>query len=286
MTDTRMTVRAMPFAFEAKNGHWNPARPEFSQVVNAGSLAMPYLEPYLIRSMRAARGLITDPALQAELDLYIKQEASHYKQHRLFNQTLGSAGYTCIDALESTLSADYAKLEKKRSLRFNLAYAEGFEAMALVIGQMLIEDRVHLFANSNPAVSSLVLWHFVEEIEHKSVAYDVLHHLHPGYLLRITGLLYATGHIFWRTRQAYHALLKEDGLWRSGASRWALTKVIYRILRNIGPKWLRILKPGYHPRQIADPAWGLAWATLFRDNPAGAAQLDTTKLSGPAPVSN
>ena len=72
-------------------------------------------------------------------------------------------------------------------MRFNLAYAEGFEALALVIGQMLIEDRVHLFGNSNSAVSSLVLWHFVEEIEHKSVAYDVLHHLHPGYFLRIGG---------------------------------------------------------------------------------------------------
>ena len=289
MTDARMTLRAMPFVFEPTNEHWNPghwnaARPEFSQVVNSASLAMPYLEPYLIRSMRAAKSQITDPVLQAELDLYIKQEAAHYKQHRLFNETLRAAGYTCIDALESRLNDDYTRPEKERSLRFNLAYAEGFEAMALVIGQMLIEDRVHLFGNSNAAVSSLVLWHFVEEIEHKSVAYDVLHHLHPGYFLRISGLIYATAHIFWRTRQGYHTLLKEDGLSRSLASHWALTKVIYRVLFNILPKWLRILRPGYHPRQIADPAWGLAWANLFRTNPAGAAKLDTTRLGGAAPV--
>ncbi|MBK9522260.1 MAG: metal-dependent hydrolase [Rhodocyclaceae bacterium] len=289
MTDARMTLRAMPFVFEPSNKHWNPghwntARPEFSQVVNSASLAMPFLEPYLIRSMRAARSKITDPALLADLDLYIRQEAAHYKQHQLFNETLRAAGYTCIDAIESRLAADYSKLEKERSLRFNLAYAEGFEAMALAIGQMLIEDRVHLFGDSKPAVASLVLWHFVEEIEHKSVAYDVLHHLHPGYFLRIGGLIYATAHIFWRTRQGYHRLLKEDGLSRSLASHWALTKVIYRVLFNILPKWLRILRPGYHPRQIADPAWGLAWAKLFRDNPAGAAKLDTARLAEPVPV--
>jgi len=283
-TSIRMTLRSMPFQFEATNGHWNVARPEFSQVVNSASLAMPYLEPYLIRSMRAARAQISDPALQAELDLYIKQEAAHYKQHRLFNDTLRVAGYGCIEALENTLHEDYTRLEKQRSLRFNLAYAEGFEAMALVIGQMLIEERVFLFGNSNPAAASLVLWHFVEEIEHKNVAYDVLHHLYPGYWLRISGLIYATTHIFWRTRQGYHRLLKEDGLWKSLASRWALAKVLFRILSNLIPKWLRILKPGYHPSQIADPAWALAWAALFRENPAGAAQLDTAQLGNAAPV--
>lgn len=280
----RMTLRSVPFQFEASNGHWNAARPEFSQVVNSASLAMPYLEPYLIRTMREARAQISDPVLLAELDLYIRQEAAHFKQHRLFNDTLRAAGYGCIDALESRLNEDYTRLEKQRPLRFNLAYAEGFEAMALVIGQMLIEEREYLFGHSNPAVASLVLWHFVEEIEHKNVAYDVLHHLHPGYLLRIRGLCYATAHIFWRTRQGYKALLREDGLWQSAASRWALATVLFRVMRNLIPKWLRILKPGYHPSQVADPAWALAWAALYRENPAGAARLDTSQLARDVPI--
>jgi predicted metal-dependent hydrolase len=280
----RMTVRIMPFRFGEKNSHWNAARPEFSQVVNAASLAMPYLEPYLIRSMRKARAAIGDPELLADMDLYIKQEASHYKQHRQFNDTLRAAGYSCIDALEIRLDEDYSKLEQQRSLRFNLAYAEGFEAMALAIGHMLIEQRLYLFGDSDPVVASLILWHFVEEIEHKNVAYDVLHNQHPGYFWRIAGLCYATAHIFWRTRQGYRALLREDGLWQSGSSRWALTKVLCRVLASIAPKWLRILKPGYNPRQVADPSWGLAWASAFGDNPEGVAQLDTTQLAAELPI--
>jgi predicted metal-dependent hydrolase len=280
----RMTVRKVPFTFQSGAGHWNEAKPEFSQVVNAASLAMPFLEPYLIRTMRAARPLIRDPQLQSELDLYIKQEATHYKQHRQFNNTLKDKGYACIANLEETLDKDYSDLESRRSLRFNLAYAEGFESMALALGEMLIEDRVYLFGDSDPAVASLVLWHFVEEIEHKNVAFDVFHHLYGSYFWRMVGLVYASGHIFWRTGQGYRALLKEDGLWQDRRSRWTLLKLLGRLMGSIAPRWLRILRPGYHPRQVKDPVWGLHWAQAFESNPDTVAHLNTADLKTAIPA--
>jgi predicted metal-dependent hydrolase len=280
----RMTVRKVPFVFRSGPGHWNAAKPEFSQVVNAASLAMPYLEPYLIRTMREARPLIRDSQLQHELDLYIKQEATHYKQHREFNNTLKDSGYACIKDLEQALDKDYSDLESGRSLRFNLAYAEGFESMALALGEMLIEDRAYLFGDSDPAVASLVLWHFVEEIEHKNVAFDVFHHLYGSYFWRMVGLIYATAHIFWRTGQGYRALLKEDGLWHNRPSRWTLLKLLGRLIGNIGPRWLRIFRPGYHPRQVQDPAWGRHWAEAFENDPDAVARLNTANLEAPTPV--
>jgi hypothetical protein len=186
--------------------------------------------------------------------------------------------------MEAVLTDDYNKLENKRSLKFNLAYAEGFESMALALGEMLIEDREYLFGDSDSAVASLILWHFVEEIEHKNVAFDVFDHLYGSYFWRIVGLVYATSHIFWRTGQGYRALLKEDGLWQSAGSRWRLLKVLGRVLRNITPKWLRILRPGYHPKNIKDPAWGLAWADAFESGLENMAHLDTQRLNEPAPA--
>lgn len=282
--DERMVVRQVPFDFGAENGHWQPFSPEFSQIVNSASLAMPYLEPYLIRAMRKARPLITDSKLQAELDLYVKQEATHYKQHRRFNDTLSSKGYACIAELESILAADYAKLESNRSLKFNLAYAEGFESMALALGEMLIEDREELFAGAETSVASLVLWHFVEEIEHKNVAYDVFDHLYGSYAWRMFGLIYATAHIFWRTGQGYRALLKEDGLWSVVASRWTMIKLLVRLVGRITPRWIRIWHPRYHPSKVSDPNWGKCWANLYQDQPASLAVLDTSKLKADYPV--
>jgi uncharacterized protein len=256
----RMSVRRMKFRFgEGLGGVWNRARPQFSHIVNAGSLAMPYLEPYLIETMRQARALTDDPALAAEIDLYIGQEAAHYRQHQLFNRTLAAFGYRAVPELEAVLKADYQAFAAERSFAFNLAYAEGFEAMALVIGRMLVEDRVYLFGDGDPAVSSLILWHFVEEIEHKCATYDVFEALDGRYAMRIYGLLFATFHIMGRTRQGYRALMIEDGLWHDWRSRLALYGLLLRIFRRLAPGLLRVMLPGYDPRQVADPEWVVNW---------------------------
>ncbi len=281
----RMTLRRMPFAYgERPSLDWNEGSPEFSQVVNAASLAMPYLEPYLIATMRKARPAISDPVLAAELDLYCGQEAAHYRQHRLFNDTLKEPGGETIEAIEATLAAVYARLGEKKSLKFNLAYAEGFESMALAIGHLLVEDREYFFAGSDSAVASLVLWHFVEEIEHKCVAFDVFEHLAGGYFWRIWGLLYATGHIFWRTRGGYQALLKRQGLWRNWDSRVKLAGLLAHIFARLIPKMLRILHPRYHPMKVADPDWALAWARLHAADSVGSSRLDTGRLGTATPI--
>ncbi len=285
MTSERMTVRRPGFSYPSPMpAHWNGKRPEFSHIVNSASLAMPYLEPYLIGTMRAARERIDDPALRRALDEYVAQESMHFMQHRRFNDTLAARGYDCIEALQARLADDYTHLARSRSLAFNLAYAEGFESMALAIGEMLIEDRVHLFGDSQSGVASLVLWHFVEEIEHKHVAFDVFEHVAGGYLRRVHGFVYATAHIFGLTRRGYHALLKEDGLWHNLRSRLALARLLARIFARLTPKLLRILVPGYSPRQVADPPWALAWARLFSAAPQAATRLDTTRLADPEPT--
>lgn len=282
---TRMTVRRMGFSYSpAMSGHWNARRPEFSQIVNAASLAMPYLEPYLIRSMQAAREHITDETLRRDLDAYVGQEAAHYRQHRKFNEELKARGYRCIDGLEAAIDASYKRIEAKGTLAANLAYAEGFESMALAIGEMLIEDRAFLFGGAESGVASLVLWHFVEEIEHKNVAYDVFEHVAGNYFRRVGGVLHATSHIFLLTRAGYHALLKEDGLWRNARSRIALGLLLARIFAKLTPKLLRILVPGYSPRQVKDPSWALARARLFTRDGDAAGRLDTGRLDAAEPV--
>ena len=281
----RMTVRRVPFAYRQDIAlHWNARRPEFSHIVNAASLAMPYLEPYLIKTMRLARAQITDASLVADLDLYCAQESTHYLKHRKFNDTVRAQRPQAVAHLEARLAADYEALGSKRSLRFNLAYAEGFESMALAIGHMLIEDRDHLFGGAEPAVASLVLWHFVEEIEHKTVTFDVFEHLYGGYLWRIIGLIVATVHIMARTRSGYKRLLQEDGLWHDLRSRLALAGMLLRIFGNLGPRLLRIMRPGYNPREVVDPQWMHDWAALHDAGAAGVAQIDTARLAEAQPM--
>ena len=281
----RMTVRRMRFRYpESLGGQWNKTLPEFSHIVNAASLAMPYLEPYLIETMRQARGKTSDPALIREIDLYIGQEAAHFRQHQQFNKRLAALGYTSVPAMEAKLKADYQAFGRDRSFAFNLAYAEGFEAMALALGHMLINDRKHLFGDGEPAVASLILWHFVEEIEHKCATYDVFKALDGRYGWRLYGLLYATVHIMSRTRQGYRAMMIEDGLWSKWRSRLSLYAVLLRIFAQLTPLLLRIIAPGYDPRRVADPAWAVAWWQQHADTGADLGALDMTQIGAAVPV--
>jgi hypothetical protein len=281
----RMTVRRVKFRFaETLAGLWNPARPEFSHVVNAGSLAMPYLEPYVIDTMRQARGKTSDAALIAEIDLYIGQEATHFRQHQQFNKRLADLGYASVPRTEAVVKADYQRFARERSFTFNLAYAEGFEAMALVIGHMLVKDRAYLFGAGDAGVSSLILWHFVEEIEHKCATYDVFKALDGRYLWRVHGLLFATLHIMRRTRMGYRALMIEDGLWSNWRSRLALYGLLLRMFAQMTPGLLRILLPGYDPRHVADPEWVTAWWQQHADGSADLTRLDMARLGETVPV--
>jgi uncharacterized protein len=283
--DRPMTVRRMRFPYpDALKAWWNPARPEFSHIVNAASLAMPFLEPYLIETMRKVRAQIADPRLLADIDLYIGQESTHFRQHQQFNKRLADLGYQAVPRMEAILKADYDALARTRSLAFNVAYAEGFEAMALTIGHMLVEDREFLFGNADPAVSSLILWHFVEEIEHKCATYDVFKAQGGGYAWRIYGLLFATIHIVARTRQAYRALLIEDGRWFTWASRLALYALLARIFVKLIPRLLRVMRPGYDPREVPDPLWVKEWWRLHREGGDALGELDTAKLASPVPI--
>lgn len=285
MPPDRMTVRRMRFPYaDPAQAHWNKARPEFSQIVNAGSLAMPYLEPYMIETMKKAKERITDPQLLKDIDLYIAQEATHFRQHQQWNKRLADVGYACIAPHEAQLKQDYDAFATKRSFTFNIAYAEGFEAMGLTLGHMLVEDREYLFKGADPAVTSMILWHFVEEIEHKTVTYDVFKALDGRYTWRIYGLAYATGHIFFRTWQAYRQLLIEDGSWHHVSNRLKLYGLLGRMFRKLLPRLARILKPSYDPREVEDPAWVMEWRRHHREGAATFGELDTTRLSAPAPV--
>jgi uncharacterized protein len=277
-TAAGILVRRIAFAYpDDLRVHWHPGRPEWSQMVNASSLLMPYLEPYLIEAIRDALPRIRDPKLAEEARGYMGQEAHHYKQHRRFNELLlaPGRGYEALRDYEATLEEDYEGFRRERDLDFHLAYAAGFETMALAIGHMLIRDRAYFFRDADPSVSSLVLWHFVEELEHKHAAFDVYQHVVGRYWTRVRGLAFAMHHTLSRTRQAYIELLKKDGLWGTWRTRLALKLVLARILVDTLPWILEAFLPWHDPSRFADPEWARDWVRLYDADDASLVRLDT-----------
>ncbi|WP_051063057.1 metal-dependent hydrolase [Ilumatobacter nonamiensis] len=243
-----LTVRKVKFEFPDELDDVLPGvDPVGESYLVAFSLTMPYLEPYLIRTYRSILDDITDEALAADVRDFIGQEAQHFQNHRRINTIIkGQLGDDVADELqvfEDRLDADYRRFNAERSRRFNLVYAEGFEAMTCAMAMTMFDDAA---AGEGMGADGrfgpwqqLWAWHAAEEIEHRTVAFNVYEHLEGNWAYRATGALRAQGHFHRAVDNMQRVLLASQGEPRKHhVPPW---------LRNGRSRYLRTFRPGYDP---------------------------------------
>ncbi len=241
--------------------------PEESYIHVGLSLLLPYLEPYLIRSMRAAKRYVSDPKLLADLEAFSAQEGQHYRQHVRFNQAMHLHGAAGLDWLEAELDADYRRYTRAKSLRWNLAYAEGFEAFTTAASRFSFESNA--LARLHPAARELFLWHLVEELEHRTVAFDVYEHVCGGYFYRLAVGLFAQWHLNRFVLRVAEVMQNEDreAFRRKYGGRvraWVRTRRLRREqVTMLFPKVLSTYLPWYTPHAIEMPAEAQALAARY-----------------------
>lgn len=258
-----MKARFPKFDFSQIKAHW--ARDlEFSQKCNAASLIPAHVEPYLLKVMRIAQGKL-DPKqtrLLEELDIFCKQEMQHCKHHLVFNKVLREQGYEGLKPFEDKLQADYEHFLKNKSLRFNLAYCEGFESMSASGCEAWFEDYGELLDGADPVAADLWRWHLAEEFEHRTVCSDVFHQLSglgpvSRYFYRVYGYGYALVHLggFIKTAAGYLLAKDREGMTpeQLAASLAREAQIKKTMSRRLLPMMLKILSPFYDPAKRRDP---------------------------------
>jgi predicted metal-dependent hydrolase len=254
-----ITVRQGAFAFtDDAPAHWIPHAPELAQMINGASFVMPHLEPFLVATLGEAAKHIEDPAVRREARDFCMQETQHYRTHRRFNDVILRQGYDSLAAIEADMAAAYARL-MERPLAVRLAYAAGFEAMTLGLTEWLVGHRTTLFRGADAGITSFILWHMVEETEHKLVAHDVYQAVSPGYWRRAFGVIHGSLDVIRWSRRCYRALLTADGRWQKPSSRIKVWWWAARFLMGTGPALLRAMIPGHDPREVKDHPWVAEW---------------------------
>ena len=164
------------------------------------SLTLPYLEPYLVRTMREALKHCTDPEVAQEVRQFIGQEAQHYRQHAILNDIIRSISPELegLRTIEEQMDADYQRFTRTKSLKFNLAYAEGFEAATFAGGRKIFEFRIfdRLESLQGSDLLKLFKWHALEEVEHRTVTFNIYQHLYGGYWYRLAAGAFGQYHFF------------------------------------------------------------------------------------------
>ena len=164
-----LKIRKIPFEFDGVEFIWNPSNPAFSLMINQISFWVLGLEKYFCLAMKDADPLIKDPAVREEARLFKVQEAQHSICHKRHVHALIDRYPGLQNTLDKVI-ASYDELYEKEELKFHLAYAGGLEATFTPHFKMIIDNRNTLFREGDARVASLNLWHFCEEIEHRSSA--------------------------------------------------------------------------------------------------------------------
>jgi predicted metal-dependent hydrolase len=218
---------------------------------------MPFMEPYFVRSVAAAL-----PVLEGELALrtraYLAQESEHQYQHRLFNQILVGR-YRRLAAVEGWADRYYRWLGRRAGAGFNLAVASASETIAYSAARWMAQRQQDLLDRANPEVAELFWWHLAEEVEHKSVAYEVCRACSVGFWPRLAAVFLSLTTVMWFVAAGTTVMLWGERRLANPQSwlrlnNWAVT-FAFELLPNLALS----LWPGFHPDQLVDPTWYDLW---------------------------
>ena len=200
-----LTVRYPRIDFSAIRAHWAP-NIAFAQFQNATSIIPAPVEPWLIKVLNQAIELLPPGAdrLRTDVAAFIGQESQHFRQHRMFNKVIAAQGYPRLAEFEKQLASDLEGFYRTKSLKFMLAYADGFESLGAVQGGIWFGRMDDVLEGADPDAIALWKWHMAEEFEHREVCFQIYHALYSrgfwgkiwnGYFFRIYGCIYAMVHL-------------------------------------------------------------------------------------------
>ncbi|RDH74794.1 metal-dependent hydrolase [Mycolicibacterium moriokaense] len=167
---TELEVRRPKFDFtDDVPWNWHPDNPAFSLSMNATSMMAICFEQLLVAAVQEAKPLIADAGVQAEAAAFLRQEAQHSSTHRKHVNGL-IRSYPGLQQTFDDATAAYDELSATAPLQFRLAYMADTEATFTPFFKLMLDNEATLFRPGDDRVASLFLWHFVEEVEHRSSA--------------------------------------------------------------------------------------------------------------------
>jgi predicted metal-dependent hydrolase len=172
VTGERITVRRMAFAFTPDiPENWADDNPMMTALMAGLSAVFPPGERYFIESVRHYADRVQDPELKERIRGFIGQEANHSKEHSAFNRFLDARGLP-IGRIEKFVEGKLKTLKERSSPEANLARTVALEHLTAFLASALLEHP-EVLARVHPKVAAFWAWHAIEEIEHRSVAFDV-----------------------------------------------------------------------------------------------------------------
>ncbi|MFT3660308.1 MAG: metal-dependent hydrolase [Gordonia sp. (in: high G+C Gram-positive bacteria)] len=175
-------ARAVDFDLSETPLHWIPGHPVASNVISALNLLLPEGERFFVQTFSEALPLVTDEELAADMRGFIGQEAVHAQTHdKAVDEWLVRHG---VDPAPYRRQMEWifrkvlgprpnaTPEERRKHLVERLWMIAAAEHFTALLGDYALNNRWSA-EGADPNMADLFAWHGAEEVEHRTVAYDV-----------------------------------------------------------------------------------------------------------------
>lgn len=143
-----------------------------SHIVAVLSATFPPGEDFFVRSVRHYADRVTDPVLAEQVRGFIGQEVTHGREHRELNRRLQEMGYP-THAVSRFVKWSLADATRRAPAILCLSYTAALEHYTATLAATLLGKPEAQRLLGETEVRNILLWHALEETEHKAVAFDV-----------------------------------------------------------------------------------------------------------------
>jgi hypothetical protein len=255
-------ARDVQFDWTGLSLRWIPGEPAASHILSVLHLLLPEGETWFVKVFKNALPLITDDRLREDVIGFIGQEAIHSQAHQGVLDYYTSAGVDTsryirhMEWVFTRVLGDRPGLSpaaERDLLCEQVALVAAIEHFTAMMGAWVLDADALTTANPDPRMLDLLRWHGAEEVEHRSVAYDLMMHLDPGYARRVRALaiivvaltfLWARGAKFFAAADPEKDCTMSWGAYNRAARRGLLPP-----LSGLAKAALRWFRHDYHPSQ-------------------------------------
>ena len=244
-----ITVRRLQFNPQAIRRHYFANSPVMSHLLTALSSTFPIGEQFFVHSVRNVRDKVKDENLQAQIAAFIGQEAMHSKAHAEFNAAWRSEDYN-LDRFQAWLARkdDYVK---NLHPKIQLAITCAFEHFTALLGGYILRHP-EVLATLDEDAAKLWVWHAIEEIEHRAVAFDVYQAVYgDDKIRRMIMRSVTTGFASLTLYSATRLFLqdKKKSLPKVGGNIFGFY-LLGKMFLQLVPEYLAYFKTDFHPSEI------------------------------------
>lgn len=227
-----------------------PGQPIMTSILIGISMFFPPGERFMIAAARAVQDQVADPQLRADIDAFVRQEGQHAAEHGRANRFLAESAGLNADSVVREITGLWNALESRCTPRQRAAITAATEHFTAIISEVLLSDLDFVNEVPDSKAKQMLLWHAIEECEHKAVVFDAYQEMGGSEFERIVIMALYTVPVFlaawcpiFRIIAAQHELTNVRAWWGGLRTLWGWTPALLS-------RYLRYYRPGFHPNHL------------------------------------